>query len=150
MDELTKFDKPISELAWDIIKSTDKANAFLAIADYLKPLRLLEPDRALKLGLELAPIVAAGLKEYRAEMFGWKEQEISTSGIKKSTMNTIELSEKVPQAYSALPEPYQNDDVMIFYYNNGDLFGKPKDSEIEILGDWTVIYDPKTKSWNED
>jgi len=146
--DLDKFDKPLSELAWDIVKSTKQPNAFLAIAEYLQPLKDVEPDKALKLGMNLIPLVEEGLKTFYSLMN--EDREVPESGNYDVQMNTMDLAAREPEAYDALPEAYQSDDVMIFYYENGVLYGKPRSSEISIVGDWKVSFDPDTKTWVEE
>lgn len=56
-------------------------------------------------------------------------------------MNTLELSRKHPEAFKALPEAYQNDDVLEFWIEEEELYARPLDNQVDVLGDWNSRFD---------
>jgi len=68
--------------------------------------------------------------------------------VKASTkMSTLELMKNYPEAWKALPESYANDSVLEFYFQDGNLIGCVKESEIPIVGDWEVMFDLENNKW---
>lgn len=49
-------------------------------------------------------------------MTGWKEEITMTKRLDYASVQT-----SFPEAWKALPEPYQNDSCLSFYLDNGDL-----------------------------
>ena len=63
-------------------------------------------------------------------------------------MNTQELAKNEPEAFAALPEAYQNDDVLFFYYDgNNNLIAEPQVRQRFALGVWDSVFDRQTKTW---
>ena len=61
-----------------------------------------------------------------------------------------ELEEQFPDAFSALPEPYQADSCLEFFLSSaggGTVFAKPKPEEIPVLGDWIAFYNQTIDVW---
>lgn len=50
-------------------------------------------------------------------------------------------------AFNSLPADYQNEDCLHFFMKNGELFALPKETEKEILGDFTVRFNSHSCSW---
>ena len=64
--------------------------------------------------------------------------------------NTIEDSTVAlmyPEAFEALPEPYQNDSCLEFFLDSDYLHCQPKHDQLAILGQWSCYYDPELQSW---
>ena len=57
------------------------------------------------------------------------------------------LSKGFPEAFKALPEPYQNDDCLLFTFKEQKLTAMPREDQTFALGEWEAIYDPSLKSW---
>lgn len=55
------------------------------------------------------------------------------------------VAEIYPEAFEALPEPYQNDHCLNFFVYDGKLHCEPDDA---VVGDWESVYDPTTKKWS--
>jgi len=51
-------------------------------------------------------------------------------------------------AFAALPECYQADNCLIFYWENNRLYAEPKADQGQALGEWRANYNPTTDSWN--
>lgn len=51
------------------------------------------------------------------------------------------LAKHQTEAFNALPEPYQADSCLTFFWKRGVLCAAPKDEERPILGNWIC-------SWN--
>lgn len=66
-------------------------------------------------------------------------------------MNTLQLASKHPEAFKALPEAYQNDDVLEFSVDvdTGLLWCWPKEEQEFALGRWDACFDPETKTWDD-
>lgn len=65
-------------------------------------------------------------------------------------MTTLELAHKHPQAFKALPEPYQNDSCLEFGIDEfGRLWAKPKFGQGHALGFWVSYYNPAVQSWSK-
>jgi len=53
-----------------------------------------------------------------------------------------------PDAFAALPEPYQEDDCVVFYQDvNGNLCCEPDEDQTAVLGQWTSVYDHISGDW---
>lgn len=44
------------------------------------------------------------------------------------------------KAYEALPEAYREDDCLMFYEQYGSLHCNPRENQIEVLGDWCMMF----------
>lgn len=63
-------------------------------------------------------------------------------------MSTLELASKYPEAFAALPIPYQNDDCLEFYLDeDGFTCCKPAPGQEQILGNWECCFDPVVNMW---
>lgn len=63
-------------------------------------------------------------------------------------VSQTEIETKFPEAFSALPEPYQADSCLEFYLDwNGNLCCSPKAEETPILGSWESLFDPVKQEW---
>lgn len=62
-------------------------------------------------------------------------------------MNTRELSAQYPDAFSALPEPYQADDCLYFWFDGGDLYCRPAEGQENVLGNWEAVFWDVEKLW---
>ena len=61
---------------------------------------------------------------------------------------TEQLRYTQPQAFAALPEPYQEDDWLMFYIDiNGNLNAVPDEVNVAILGDWEMMFDANSNEW---
>ena len=61
---------------------------------------------------------------------------------------TEQLRYTRPQAFAALPEPYQEDDCLMFYIDiNGNLNAVPDEDNVAILGDWEMMFDSTSEAW---
>ncbi len=54
--------------------------------------------------------------------------------------STLEFAKKYPEAFAALPECYQNDDVLEYYKADGFLYAQAKESERFAVGDKVYMY----------
>ncbi len=54
--------------------------------------------------------------------------------------STIELSKAYPEAFAALPECYQSDDVLEYIIQSNALFAQAKESEIGLIGNNVWCY----------
>ncbi len=61
--------------------------------------------------------------------------------------STIEFAKEYPQAFNALPEPYQADDCLEYQINGKHIYCYPKLDQEPILGDWLCIYDSFENRW---
>lgn len=83
--------------------------------------------------------------------------QMNDGGAKVSrTFEVEELQERFPSAWAALPEPYQSDHCVEFFLSwtlKGrdavllEICCRPKDEEMDILGDWTAKYDERAREW---
>lgn len=62
-------------------------------------------------------------------------------------MNTMELANRYPEAFQALPEPYQADSCLRFWEDDGTLYAEPLEDQVEILGDWRSRFVERMKRW---
>lgn len=62
-------------------------------------------------------------------------------------MNTLELARQYPDAYEALPEPYQNDDCLEFSVKEGKIYCEPAKGQEEWLGSWVAEYSSQSPCW---
>lgn len=63
-----------------------------------------------------------------------------------------QVQQEFPEAWKALPEPYREDSCLQFHKDNEDiLWASPKESEIQILGDWEAMWNPErsAKTWEQ-
>lgn len=59
-----------------------------------------------------------------------------------------ELEVKFPQAFAALPEPYQADSCLEFYIDcNSNICCAPKADQVNILGNWECMFDAIQREW---
>lgn len=63
--------------------------------------------------------------------------------------DTLTLAKNYPDAFNALPEPYQNDDCLEFFIDSGVLYSRPKKGQESILGNWVAEFYsyPDEKEW---
>lgn len=54
--------------------------------------------------------------------------------------STIEFSKKHPTAFSALPECYQNDNVLDYYETETGLYAQAKPDQIEAIGETVWVF----------
>lgn len=62
-------------------------------------------------------------------------------------MNTLELAKSHPEAFAALPDPYQADDCLVFELEDGKLLAYPKQDQIFALGHWVAYYNTSAQEW---
>jgi hypothetical protein len=61
---------------------------------------------------------------------------------------TAQLRHTHPTAFAALPEPYQEDDCLVFYMDaNNNLCSEPDEDQTAILGHWTMVFDELAGEW---
>lgn len=59
-----------------------------------------------------------------------------------------QLQVEYPQAYLALPIPYQNDSCLEFYQDcNKNLCAGPKEDQVSALGEWEAYFDIEKGEW---
>lgn len=59
-----------------------------------------------------------------------------------------ELLVSFPEAFNALPESYQSDSCLDFYFDcNKNLCCGPKREEVPVLGEWEAVYCTNEKTW---
>jgi len=76
-------------------------------------------------------------------MINWESDQTGICG-----ENSLE--EKFPSAFSALPEPYQNDNCLNYYSKTGVLYCCPQKSEQAALGVWICFFNEATCSWEDE
>lgn len=79
---------------------------------------------------------------------GTKAKEVFASELDSQELTQEEVEKMFPEAYSALPEPYQNDSCLDFMFDEGMLFAYPKHDQHDALGHWEAVYVPKSKTWD--
>jgi hypothetical protein len=52
-------------------------------------------------------------------------------------------------AFDSLPECYQADTCLVFFWEDGKLKAEPAIGQEEALGTWVSIYNPKNKVWSK-
>lgn len=58
------------------------------------------------------------------------------------------LRKEHPEAFAALPGPYQNDSCLLFCYDlHGDLFAVPAPGQEEALGTCEWMFCPEENKW---
>lgn len=62
-------------------------------------------------------------------------------------MNTLQLAKANPEAFSALPEPYQADDCLLFFTKEDKLHCVPNMENQWALGCWEAVYDADLHEW---
>ncbi len=64
-------------------------------------------------------------------------------------IHTVEqLKKECPEAYNALPEPYQNDNCLDFrIYDNGTVIAMAKEGQEHALGTGSWQFDPDEGLW---
>ena len=55
-------------------------------------------------------------------------------------LTQAEVMAQYPEAFAALPEPYQNDSCLEFWTDQGDLFAAPEPGQESALGDWVSMF----------
>ena len=62
------------------------------------------------------------------------------------------VQEKYLNMFEALPESYQNDSVLDFYFEDSYLKCCPKKDQVWALGQWTCFFDddPELQCWCND
>ena len=70
--------------------------------------------------------------------------------------STLQFAKEFPAAFAALPEPYQNDDCLMFsiYENSktGKLFciaAEPQPDQLSVLGAWVSWWFPSDPAWSK-
>jgi hypothetical protein len=64
--------------------------------------------------------------------------------------STLRFAQEYPKEFSALPEPYQNDDVLVYnIYNDGYITCFPKKDQVVAIGYWECSYSPEDNKWIE-
>lgn len=61
--------------------------------------------------------------------------------------NTQWLATNYYVAFNALPEPYQNDNCLSFFWEDGKLKCEPASGQEQALGDWTSTYNSAGRYW---
>lgn len=68
----------------------------------------------------------------------------------KDNMDTLSLAYEHPEAFKALPEPYQNDNCLFFWVGKDNIiYCVPKKGQEFALGYWVYMYDAEGKEWIE-
>lgn len=62
-------------------------------------------------------------------------------------MNERELAKQYPEAFAALPEPYQNDSCLVFWLDNDEIWAAPLEEQADILGCWMAVFSPINREW---
>jgi len=63
-------------------------------------------------------------------------------------MNTLQLAKENPKAFTALPEPYQADDCLLFFTGEDNKLHCVPNMENEIvLGCWEAVYEADLHEW---
>ena len=64
-------------------------------------------------------------------------------------MTTLQFAAKYPEAYNALPSPYQNDNCLVF--SGPDVFDRlfcnPRKNQVNVLGCWVAVFEPGSNEW---
>ncbi len=61
--------------------------------------------------------------------------------------STIQFGKKYPEAFNALPEPYQADDCLEYQIISGLILCYPKSDQEIALGNWVAFFRPKNRTW---
>jgi hypothetical protein len=63
-------------------------------------------------------------------------------------INQAQLMVEFPQAFAALPEPYQSDSCLDFYQDcNYNLCCSPAEGQSFALGEWEAVFNSDKGEW---
>ena len=60
------------------------------------------------------------------------------------------LEQHEPDAFAALPEPYQNDNCLSYRRDYDGLYCRPHIDQVFALGRWTLFFNEDTCSWENN
>lgn len=65
-------------------------------------------------------------------------------------ISTKKLAEFHPDAFKGLPEPYREDDCLVFWKDmNGTLCAAPGPNQAFALGEWVSMWNDNKKEWQD-
>lgn len=129
-------DKRISGIVKDLEQSISHYAALVAAREYIATRSRDESFNEAEFIRSLSPHVLS--------------HHITGNPLNMRTINsTLEFAKDYPEAFAALPEAYQNDDVLKYIINSTGttIIVQPLTEQESVLGVWIAVYDVAAKVW---
>lgn len=83
------------------------------------------------------------------EIAGYFINKYSITNVSSEEINVDDVMSFFPEAFAALPESYQNNSVLKFFFRGNVLCTAPIKDQEQFLGSWISFFNPRFNKWSD-